>query len=90
MRLREIRLSEKGLTFQGNKTAGKKRLTPHSLRHTHASWLILAGAHLKLVMVQLGHKQITTTERYSHLYLDTRNTLTLKVFNDNFNIKQSE
>lgn len=42
--------------------------TIHSLRHTHASWLIAAGAPLPYVQVRLGHESINTTvNRYTHL-----------------------
>jgi len=39
----------------------------HSLRHTHASWLIERGANLYAVKEILGHKDFSTTSRYSHL-----------------------
>ena len=42
-------------------------LTLHSLRHTFASWCSLGGLSLRRLQAFLGHKSITTTERYSHL-----------------------
>lgn len=40
----------------------------HDLRHTHASWLLAAGAPLNLVQAQLGHEKIdTTVSVYGHL-----------------------
>ncbi len=39
----------------------------HDLRHTFASRLVMAGVPLRSVQVVLGHKQIETTLRYSHL-----------------------
>lgn len=40
----------------------------HDLRHTHASWLIAAGAPLPYVQARLGHENITTTvDTYGHL-----------------------
>ena len=44
-----------------------QRLTLHSLRHTYASWLAIAGVSLRRIQELLGHKSIATTERYSHL-----------------------
>jgi integrase len=41
-------------------------LTPHSLRHAHASWLLAGGADLQVVKERLGHGSITTTEKYLH------------------------
>jgi hypothetical protein len=49
------------------KNEAPQRLTPHSLRHTFASWLAIAGVSLRRIQELLGHKSITTTERYSHL-----------------------
>jgi Phage integrase family len=39
-------------------------LTPHGLRHAHASWLLAGGADLQVVKERLGHGSITTTEKY--------------------------
>ncbi|WP_028647944.1 tyrosine-type recombinase/integrase [Nocardiopsis sp. CNT312] len=41
-------------------------VTPHQLRHAHASWLLAGGANLTVVRDRLGHASITTTERYLH------------------------
>jgi integrase len=42
------------------------RVTPHGLRHAHASWLLAGGADLQVVKERLGHGSITTTEKYLH------------------------
>lgn len=47
--------------------AGVRRGTPHDLRHTYASWLVIDGVPLRVVQQLLGHESIRTTERYSHL-----------------------
>ena len=41
-------------------------VTPHGLRHAHASWLLAGGADLQMVKERLGHASITTTEKYLH------------------------
>ncbi|MFW6029888.1 MAG: tyrosine-type recombinase/integrase, partial [Halanaerobiales bacterium] len=43
-------------------------ITPHTCRHTHASLLLQAGVHPKIVQERLGHASITETlDTYSHL-----------------------
>jgi site-specific recombinase XerD len=41
-------------------------VSPHWLRHSHASHCLEKGAPIQLVQKSLGHSQITTTERYLH------------------------
>ena len=46
----------------------------HSLRHTHATMLIEAGANLKDVQERLGHSNIQTTmNKYVHNTEEMRN-----------------
>jgi integrase len=42
------------------------RATPHSLRHTFASWLVQNGAELH-ESGALGHSSVSMTQRYAHL-----------------------
>ena len=59
-----------------NENANKDRLTTHSLRHTHASWLAQSGVDILHIKEQLGHRKIDTTMRYSHLIDDRRHQAT--------------
>ncbi|NIQ14325.1 MAG: tyrosine-type recombinase/integrase, partial [Candidatus Dadabacteria bacterium] len=52
------------------KKAGLTRVTPHTLRHTFASHLVMNGVDLTTVQKLLGHTNISTTMIYSHLTED--------------------
>jgi len=68
---KSFRATVKELKLNEGISDPRERVSFHTLRHTYASWAVMAGVPLYIVGKAIGHKTLSMTQRYAHLAPDS-------------------
>lgn len=65
------RLTARGIFYVVNRYSSvegtNKPVSPHAFRHTFATTMLKNGANIRVVQELLGHENISTTQKYTHI-----------------------
>lgn len=65
--LNQLSVIRKAIKIAVSKTNISKRVTTHVFRHSFATHLLEDGVNIHMVQTLLGHKDVKTTEIYTHV-----------------------
>jgi len=65
------KMLERAIHRAARRAGIEKHVTPHTLRHSFATHILEAGGNIRAVQGLLGHRSLSSTERYTHVSIQT-------------------